>query len=229
MVEALTPVDELEAQHRAQCLAWLAGTDDIFRRQKPRTPTPHLVAYFLLYDETDGSVLLVDHRKAGMWLPSGGHVEPGEHPAETVRREVVEELGVPALFHPRFGARPVFVTVTRTVGVPEEQHVDVSLWFVLSGSRGQRFVPDSGEFRSVWWWSPQEVADADPTTVEPHLGRMLGKLEALAGRGRAPRKDQRFRVRPTHQPPVPRGPGLATYWQESGCESRWSGGTMRPC
>ncbi|MEE3919135.1 NUDIX domain-containing protein [Micromonospora sp. BRA006-A] len=32
-----------------------------------------------------------------MWLPSGGHVEPGEHPADTVRRELREELGVAAV------------------------------------------------------------------------------------------------------------------------------------
>ncbi|MFI7492932.1 NUDIX hydrolase [Micromonospora echinaurantiaca] len=182
LVEALTPADELEAQHQAECLAWLAETHDIFRREKPRTPSPHLVAYFLLHDETDGSVLLVDHRKAGLWLPSGGHVEPGEHPAETVRREVMEELGVPAVFHPRFGEHPTFLTVTRTVGPLEEQHVDVSLWFVLSGSRNQKLVPDSGEFRSVRWWTPEEVADADPATVEPHLGRMLGKLGSFARR-----------------------------------------------
>ncbi|WP_245736364.1 NUDIX hydrolase [Micromonospora pattaloongensis] len=182
LVEAVVPADELEARHRAECLAWLGGTHDIFRREKPRTPSPHLVAYFLLHDETDGSVLLVDHRKAGMWLPSGGHVEPGEHPAETVRREVMEELGVPAVFHPRFGERPTFVTVTQTVGPPEERHVDVSLWFVLSGSRNQKFVPDSGEFRGVRWWTPQEVTDADPATVEPHLGRMLNKLITLAER-----------------------------------------------
>ncbi|WP_233565121.1 NUDIX hydrolase [Micromonospora musae] len=179
MVDAIVPVDELEAQHRAECRAWLAGTEDIFRRAKPRTPSPHLVAYFLLRDETDGGVLLVDHRSAGMWLPSGGHVEPGEHPAETVRREVLEELGVPAVFHPRFGERPVFVTVSRTVGPPEEQHVDVSLWFVLSGDRGQELRPDLGEFHGVRWWTPQEVATAAPATVEPHLNRMLGKLAAL--------------------------------------------------
>ena len=182
LVAELTPVDEPEARHQAECLAWLSRTRDIFRREKPRTPSPHLVAYFLLYDETDGSVLLVDHRNAGMWLPSGGHVEPGEHPAETVRREVREELGVPAVFHPRFGERPTFLTATRTVGPPEEQHVDVSLWFVLSGSRNQKFVPDSGEFRSVRWWTPEEVADADPATIEPHLGRTLSKLEASTGR-----------------------------------------------
>ena len=106
LVESIAPLDELEAAHRAQCLDWLAATDDVFRRAKPRTPSPHLVAYFLLRDATDGGVLLVDHRNAGRWLPTGGHVEPGEHPAQTVRREVVEELGVPAVFPPEPGERP---------------------------------------------------------------------------------------------------------------------------
>ncbi|MEU1836359.1 NUDIX hydrolase [Micromonospora chersina] len=176
LVEALTPGDELEARHRATALAWLAGTADIFRRVKPRTPSPHLVAYFLLRDETDGAVLLVDHRKAGMWLPSGGHVEPGEDPAQTVRREMVEELGVPAVFAPALGERPAFLTVTGTVGPPEERHTDVSLWYVLTGSRDQKLIPDPAEFRAVRWWTPAEVTAAPPGTVEPHLGRMLAKL-----------------------------------------------------
>ncbi|GAA4568050.1 NUDIX hydrolase [Micromonospora coerulea] len=178
LVELLTPWDELESRHRAECLAWLAGTDDIFRRQKPRTPSPHLVAYFLLRDATDGAVLLVDHRGAGMWLPSGGHVEPGEHPVATVRREMVEELGVPAVFAPEFGERPAFLTVTDTVGPPEQRHTDVSLWFVLSGSRDQKLVPDPGEFHGVRWWTPQEVSAAVPGTCEPHLSRVLAKLTA---------------------------------------------------
>lgn len=184
LVEALTPADDLEARHRAECLAWLAGTDDIFRREKPHTPSPHLVAYFLLRDEADGSVLLVDHIKAGMWLPSGGHVEPGEHPVETVRREVREELGVPAVFSPRYGERPALLTVTETVGRPEERHTDVSLWFVLGGSRDQALIPDPGEFRSVRWWTPHEVAAANPETLDPHMGRMMAKLAESPAVGR---------------------------------------------
>jgi 8-oxo-dGTP diphosphatase len=176
LVEALTPGDELEARHRAETLAWLAATADIFRREKPRTPSPHLVAYFLVRDAADGAVLLVDHRKAGMWLPTGGHVEPDEHPARTVRREAVEELGVPAVFSPAHGERPAFLTVTETVGPPADRHTDVSLWYVLTGSRDQELVPDPDEFRDVRWWTPGEVAEAAPGTVEPHLTRLLAKL-----------------------------------------------------
>ena len=176
LVEGLTPADDLEARHRAETLAWLARTDDIFRREKPGIPSPHPVAYFLVRDEMDGAVLLVDHRKAGMWLPTGGHVEPGEHPAETVRREVVEELGIPAVFAPQTGERPAFLTVAETVGAPADRHTDVSLWFVLSGRRDQPLTPDPSEFRDVRWWTTQELAGAGPGTVEPHLGRMLAKL-----------------------------------------------------
>jgi 8-oxo-dGTP pyrophosphatase MutT (NUDIX family) len=110
-----------------ECLAWLRGTDDVFRRMKPRTPSPHLVAYFVLRDEQDGSVLLVDHIKAGLWLPGGGHVEPDAHLVDTVQREVSVELGVPAVFVPELGEYSLFLTVTETVGPPEERHTDVSL------------------------------------------------------------------------------------------------------
>ncbi|WP_435150888.1 NUDIX hydrolase [Micromonospora aurantiaca (nom. illeg.)] len=178
LVEELPPGDELEVRHREAALTWLAGTEDIFRRAKPRTPSPHLVAYFLLRDPADGAVLLVDHRLAGMWLPSGGHVEPGEHPADTVRRELREELGVSAVFAPPFGERPAFLTVTETVGPPEHRHTDVSLWYVLSADRGRRFTPDPVEFAGIRWWTPAEVNEAPAGTIEPHLGRMLAKLAA---------------------------------------------------
>ncbi len=179
LIDRLRPFDDLEARHRCECLAWLRETDDVFRRVKPRTPSPHLVAYFLLCDDRDGSVLLVDHIKAGLWLPAGGHVEPGEHPVETVRREVVEELGVRAVFLPHPGERPSFLTITETVGTVEQRHTDVSLWFVLTGSRDQVFTPDLGEFGGIRWWTPQEVSDADPRTLDPHMGRMIAKLATL--------------------------------------------------
>ncbi|GIJ24807.1 DNA mismatch repair protein MutT [Micromonospora lutea] len=179
LIDKLQPFDSLEARHRRESLAWLRETDDVFRRVKPRTPSPHLVAYFLLHDDLDGSVLLVDHIKAGLWLPAGGHVEPGEHPAGTVRREVVEELGVPAVFLPQLGERPLFLTVTETVGTLEERHTDVSLWFVLASSRDQVLTPDPSEFRGIRWWTPQEVRAADPKTLDPHMGRLISKLTTL--------------------------------------------------
>ena len=41
-----------------------------------------------------GATLLHWHRKVGLWLPPGGHIEPGEDPIEAALREVMEETGM---------------------------------------------------------------------------------------------------------------------------------------
>ena len=176
LVSGIEPTDDLGREHRREVLSWLAGTDDIFRRVKPRTPSPHLVSYFLLVDRLAGSVLLCDHRLSGLWLPTGGHVEPGEHPFGTVRREAAEELGVTAEPDAAYGDRPFFLTMTETVGRPAERHVDVSLWFALAGRAGQPLQPDRREFAGIRWWTAAELRHADLDGFEPHLLRALGAL-----------------------------------------------------
>jgi len=177
LVSGIEPTDDLGREHRRNVLSWLAGTDDIFRRVKPRTPSPHLVSYFLLTDRPAGSVLLCDHRQSGLWLPPGGHVEPGEDPVTTVGREAAEELGITAQPDAVLGGRPFFLTMTETVGPPATRHVDVSLWFALAGRAGQRLLPDQREFARVRWWTVAELRHASPGRFEPHLLRALDALE----------------------------------------------------
>jgi 8-oxo-dGTP pyrophosphatase MutT (NUDIX family) len=42
----------------------------------------------------DGKVLLVKHKKLGMWLNPGGHLEDGEMPHQVAEREFWEETGL---------------------------------------------------------------------------------------------------------------------------------------
>jgi 8-oxo-dGTP diphosphatase len=190
LVAELAPVDTVEEEHRRRVLAWLERTRDVFRRVRPCMPSPHLVSYFLLTDLGQGSVLLVDHRKAGLWLPTGGHVEPGEHPAATVRREAREELGIEAVLSPVTGEKPLFVTITQTAQVAG-RHTDVSLWYVLSYGTSEPLTPDPGEFREARWWTRAQINHADPALFDPHMNRMLDKLDrahtASAGRAARPK------------------------------------------
>lgn len=56
-------MDEFGTRHKSEALAWLAATPDIYRRVKPRTPSPHLVSYFLLLDRAaDGCCLGIEAR-----------------------------------------------------------------------------------------------------------------------------------------------------------------------
>lgn len=46
------------------------------------------------YIVSKSKVLLIRHSKLGAWLPIGGHIEPGEDPETTLKREVKEETGL---------------------------------------------------------------------------------------------------------------------------------------
>lgn len=166
-LESIDPLDALEHQHRSDALAWLDSGAPIFRTAKPATPPKHLVSYFAVVDGE--SLLLVDHKNAQLWLPPGGHVEVGEHPRDTVTREMREELG----FAPSHKiAAPLMVTCTTTVGLTSG-HTDVSLWYVVHASRSQPIVYDPQEFNGIQWF---RFSEAPLSRSDPHLERFMQKL-----------------------------------------------------
>lgn len=166
----ITPLDALEQQHLDDALMWVQSGAELCRITKPATPPKHLVAYFAVIDT--GHILLVDHKNAQLWLPPGGHVEPGEHPRTTVAREIKEELGMipPFPIDP-----PIMLTCTTTVGY-SAGHTDVSLWYVVQINGGQIITYDANEFHSVQWFPFHQIP---LERSDPHLGRFLKKLDAL--------------------------------------------------
>lgn len=166
-IRAFAPAEQAVIE---DALDWVDSGVELCRIKKPATPPKHLVSYFLLVD--GDHVLLVDHIKAGLWLPSGGHVDPAEHPRRTVAREILEELGIEARF---FYPDPQFITATTTVG-KTPGHIDVSLWYLLKGDRHQRLDFDRGEFTQVQWFHQNDVPF---DRAEPALRRFLTKMKAL--------------------------------------------------
>lgn len=164
----IQPLDALEAAHRQDAIAWVDSGAPLFRLAKPATPPKHLVSYFAVVD--CGHILLVDHKNAQLWLPSGGHVELDEHPRRTVVRELVEELGLEIALEDV--APPVMVTVTETVGLTSG-HTDVSLWYVVQGDRSAPLAFDRSEFNDARWFPFSQVP---LERSEPHLKRFLAKL-----------------------------------------------------
>jgi 8-oxo-dGTP pyrophosphatase MutT (NUDIX family) len=175
IIRDIRPFDELEKRHRDDALAWIDGGAEIFRITKPDTPPKHLVSYFVLVDIDKKAVLLVDHINAEKWLPTGGHVEHGEDPKETVRRESVEELGVKASF---FFSNPVFISQAITGG-KTAGHTDVSLWYVISGNTDAGIRYEEREFNGVRWFTFDEVLETDIDRLDEHLHRFISKLKTL--------------------------------------------------
>jgi len=52
----------------------------------------HISTFFLPVNKASKSIYLVNHIKAELWIPPGGHIEQYELPKETVVREFKEEL-----------------------------------------------------------------------------------------------------------------------------------------
>lgn len=168
-LESIHPLDAVEHQHRSDALAWVDTGAPLFRIQKPAIPPKHLVSYFAVVD--GNRILLVDHKNAELWLPPGGHVEPGEHPRDTVLREAREELGLEPAHEI---AAPLMVTCTTTVGLTAG-HTDVSLWYVVNTKKDQTLIYDSTEFNDIRWF---EYSDVPLERCDPHLERFMRKLRS---------------------------------------------------
>lgn len=179
-IGTIKPFDNTEEDHIADTLAWIGSGANIFRIAKPDKPPKHLVSYFVVIDPEHKSLLLGDHIKAQLWLPSGGHVELNEHPATTVIRESREELGKEAIFL-KNNQLPFFVTQSQTVGLTAG-HTDVSLWYLLSGSIHDTVTFERREFNDMTWFTFEEVLQSHPAIFDPHLQRFTAKLIAYLDR-----------------------------------------------
>ncbi|MBA3602460.1 MAG: NUDIX domain-containing protein [Parachlamydiaceae bacterium] len=169
LVSSISPMDTIEEEHVNFVLNWIESGIEIFRTGKPATPETHLVSYFVVASPDQSKVLLVDHKKAMLWLPPGGHVEPGEHPKETVSREIKEELDIEAEF---LCDEPILLTVTKTVG-NVAKHTDVSFWYLLKCDPNSVLNYDADEFNKIGWFGIDEIPYEKS---DPHMKRFVEKM-----------------------------------------------------
>lgn len=114
-----------------------------------------------------GKIMLHRHRKLGIWLPCGGHVEPNELPDDAAVREVREEAGIAitlvgeralAQGAPRQLLRPRGVQL-ETIG-PGHEHIDLIYL-------GRPIEPYDGSFDSdehgMGWYAPADLDALDLT------------------------------------------------------------------
>jgi 8-oxo-dGTP pyrophosphatase MutT (NUDIX family) len=115
----------------------------------------HLCAYFLPYNPKTKYVFIVHHKKSGLWLSPGGHIDKDELLLYALNREINEELGVPDFF-PKL-PKPFLITIT-PINNPAQpsckEHLDI--WFLLK-TDGSNFNVDPHEFHSAKWVSLEEA------------------------------------------------------------------------
>jgi 8-oxo-dGTP pyrophosphatase MutT (NUDIX family) len=128
-LQAHVPADEKEAADRAAMLVFLAALPAPFSAEQGEA---HFTASALVVDAHRTRTCLVLHRKLGLWLQPGGHVEDGDESiALAALREVREETGLDARLA---DGAPVhldvrFLTVAHTDELTlSEESTDVRWW-----------------------------------------------------------------------------------------------------
>jgi 8-oxo-dGTP pyrophosphatase MutT (NUDIX family) len=147
-LEAHEPSDAVERWSRSRALALATWLPRPFDEDADAT---HLTGSAIVVDG-QGRVVLHRHKRLGIWLQPGGHVDPGETAAEGAARETLEETGL-AAFHP--DGRPSLVHVDVHPGPRGHLHLDLRYLLLADGSAPLH--PDAGESPDVAWFTPAEV------------------------------------------------------------------------
>lgn len=105
----------------------------------------------------EGSVALVRHKRLGVWLQPGGHIEPGELTWEAAVRESREETGLDVR-HPAGG--PALCHVDVHPGPKGHTHLDLRYLLVASEVAPRPAAGESPDVRWYRWADAVDVADA---------------------------------------------------------------------
>jgi 8-oxo-dGTP pyrophosphatase MutT (NUDIX family) len=179
-LKQISPFDLKEKEHIEDALRWIASGAEIFKIKSPDVPPKHFVSYSLLFDPKQEKMLLLDHRKALLMLPSGGHLNRGELPADAAKRELMEEVGVEPQWLSKDLGVPVFLSQTETVGITAG-HTDVSLWYVFKGDSSAKIDDQNEEFKREFsgysWLSLDAILSTPIEKFDANMHRFVEKLK----------------------------------------------------
>jgi 8-oxo-dGTP pyrophosphatase MutT (NUDIX family) len=159
-VAEIEPVDERERDSITALLARLGEGDDPFSEfVSPR----HVTASAFVISAR--GIVLLRHKRLGIWVQPGGHVDGDEAPLVAAIREVREETGL--LTTPLAGGAVVHVDVHDG----PRGHLHYDLRYLLRAPADDP-VPDDGESPDVAWFSFDEAMERAEDALRPAIAAL---------------------------------------------------------
>jgi 8-oxo-dGTP pyrophosphatase MutT (NUDIX family) len=150
--------------------------NNLFTRDE--NPASHFCVFFAAYDQDLHLIFIGHHKKSGLWLFNGGHIDPNETPDETLIREMGEEWGIQ--INVDLIGTPQLLTIT-DINNPTKQtctrHYDI--WYFVPVD-STNFYPDkkllAQEFHENIWL---ETNSARKLITDPNTNTAIDKLEQI--------------------------------------------------
>ena len=123
----------------------------------------------------DNKVLLVKHKKLGLWLPPGGHIDKNETPEQATIREIKEETGLdihlePEKFHRIKILKPHHIEIHPI----SENHEHISFVY-FAELKGGELNKSARELEDIKWFSEKEL---NSNELEPEIRHFAKKAIA---------------------------------------------------
>lgn len=122
-------------------------------------------------------VVLLRHKRLGLWLQPGGHIDPGETPWEAALREAEEETGLAVRFA-EVGSDGVPPLVHVDVHPGGRGHTHLDLRYLVDGGAADP-EPPAGESQDIGWFA---WPDAVERASDDRLTSLLRHLSSAVDR-----------------------------------------------
>jgi 8-oxo-dGTP pyrophosphatase MutT (NUDIX family) len=152
-----TPVDGREAASVERFLELYDALVDPFDQE---VDPVHVTGSGIVVGER--GVVLLEHKRLGIWLQPGGHIDPGETPWEAALRESREETGLDVAFVGPFHADGVPVLLHVDVHAGGRGHTHLDLRYLIDGGTADPAPPDGESQHIAWFTWPAALDRADP-------------------------------------------------------------------
>jgi 8-oxo-dGTP pyrophosphatase MutT (NUDIX family) len=166
-IDQISPINERESLSIEKTLDRLTWPGDPF----DEVANEHHVTVGAFVLSSRGMILHL-HKRLGMWLQPGGHVDAGESPEEACLREASEETGLQVshldpvrLFH-----------VDVHPGPSGHTHYDLR-YLIVAEPRDP--APPEGESPEVYWFDFDAATERAATDLVPVIRHLAQSMDAL--------------------------------------------------
>lgn len=128
----------------------------------------HFCVSVYVYDAKEQKVLLVKHKKMGLWVQPGGHVEPNESMEEAAIREVYEETGLTVeLIGNRVPRNSDYILpLAIQKNLVKDDHIHMDFVYVAKVIGDNELVQNIEETDGIKWYSLDEINDTNFETFD---------------------------------------------------------------